>query len=207
MCGALRLFALVLALAASPTWAGETQKKPGAEVRGLRFISGPKGQRPHLPGLNAALLLTDQQKARLAALHSETLASEAVLSASRKVKSDPNATEADREAARKLAAEARDNFDRKSREILTPSQRELLDRVQVLYHQALEDVAREFAPQLVASKGNKEETLRLRTASAEKLAAEFARRASEILTPEQRGAFEREAALERAAALKEKPAK
>jgi hypothetical protein len=199
------VFGLVLTLVGGAGALADEKKAP-AEIGGLRLISGAKGQRPHIPGLNAALLLTPDQRERLAAAHAETLGSEAVIAASRKVKGDPNASEADRAAARKLAEDAQAAFDRRVQEVLTPAQRELVGRFQVLYGQAQEAVAQEYGPRLVGSKGNPEETRRLRAEAAEKLAAEAARRVSEVLSLEQRAAFERAAALERErAATKAKP--
>lgn len=197
--------ALALALAGGGG-ALRAEKKAAADLGGLRLVAGAKGQRPHVPGLNSALLLTAQQRERIAAAHAETLGSAAVIAASRKVKGDPNASEADRAAARKLAEDARAAFDGRVQEVLTPTQRELVGRFQVLYGQAQEAVAQEYGPRLVGAKGRAEETARLRAEAAAKLAADFARRVTEILTAEQRGAFDAEAARERErSASKSKP--
>lgn len=198
---ALGLAATVAAGVSAP--AGE--KKAAADVGSLRLVVGAKGQRPHVPGLNATLLLTAEQRERLAAAHAETLGSEAVVAASRKVKGDPNASEADRAAARKLAEDARAAYDRRVQEVLTPAQQELVARFQVLYGQAQEAVAQEYGPRLVGAKGRAEETARLRAEAAEKLAADFARRVTEILTADQRAAFDAAAARERERSAKPKP--
>jgi len=182
------------------------ERKAAADGESVRLVVGPKGQRPHVPGLNAALLLTPEQRERIAVTHAETLGSEAVVTASRKVKGDPNASEADRAAARKLAEDARAAFDRRVREVLTPAQREVIERFQVLYGEAQEAVAQEFGPRLVGAKGRVEETARLRAEAADRLTADFARRVTEILTAEQRAAFDAEAARERErAAAKPRP--
>lgn len=173
------------------------QKEKRPDVSSFSFVTGPKGDRPHLPGLNAVLLLTDEQKEKLVAARQETLGSEAVLSAARKAKTDPNATEADRQAARKLTDEAQAQYDRRVAEILTDAQREMTQRLQVLLRQAHEAAATEYGPKLVAAKGNEAETLKLRQESRDFLNADFARRVNEILTPEQRAAFEHAAAEER----------
>lgn len=188
------LAALLLGVGAAPSLA---QKVKRPDVGSFRFVSGPKGDRPQVPGLNAALLLTDQQKEELVQAREETVGSEAVLAAGRKVKGDSNATEADRQAARQLAEEAQARLERRIQEILTASQKELVQRLQVLYGQAREAVGGEFASKLVAVKGNKEETARLRQEAADALTADFIRRVKEILTPEQRAAMDRAAAEER----------
>jgi len=190
----LALAALAFGLAAAPV-AAQKEKRP--DISGFRFVTGPKGERPHVPGLNAALLLTDEQKEKLDLARQETIGSEAVVSAARKVKGDPNATDAERQTARKLSEEAQGQYDRRVAEILTPAQKELVQRFQVLYGQAREAVAAGYGPRLTAAKGNEAETARLRTEAQNALKADFTRRVSEIMTPEQRAAFERAAAEEK----------
>jgi Spy/CpxP family protein refolding chaperone len=194
---------IVLALNLAPASA---QKETRPDISRFSFVTGPKGDRPHVPGLNAVLLFTGEQKEKLVLARQETVGSEAVRSAGRKVKNDPNATEADRQAARKLSEEAQAQYDRRVAEILTPAQKALVQRLQVLYGQAREAVAAEYGPKLTASKGNEPETVKLRLEARDALTADFTRRVNEILTPEQRAAFERAAAeeKERDAAVKPK---
>lgn len=186
--------ALALVLAATPAGA---QKEKRPDISGFRFVTGPKGDRPHFPGLNAVLLLTDAQKEKLLLARQETVGSEAVVAASRKVKENPDAPEADRQAARKLSDEAQGQFDRRVAEILTPAQKELLQSLQVLYGQAREAAAAEYGLRLVEAKGNEAETMRLREAARSFVITDFIRRLEEIMTPEQRAAFERAAAEEK----------
>jgi len=190
----MKYLALILALAALTGAApAGAQKAKRAEAGSFRFVSGPKGEWPHVPGLNAVLLLTVEQLEKLALAREETLGSEAVVAAGRKVKTDPNATEADREAARKATAEAQGQYDRRVGEILTPAQKELVLRLQVLYGQAVEAAGAGYQAKLVAAKGNKEETARLRQEMQDARSADFIRRVREILTLEQLKAFERAA--------------
>lgn len=196
----LRMSALVVlsfGLVAGPVSA---QKEKRPDVSGFRFIAGPKGDRPHVPGLNAVLQLSDEQKEKLVRVRQETLGSEAVVAAGRKVKGDLNATETDRQAARKLSEEARASYDRRVAEILTTKQMELVQSLQVIYGQAREAVATEYGPRLVGAKGNEAETAKLRQEARDALHTDFIRRVNEILTTEQRAAFERSAAEEKQAA-------
>lgn len=183
-----------LLLLGSPALA---QKEKRPDISGFSFISGPKGDHPALPGLNAILGLTDDQKLRLMQARDETTGSPALRDAGRKVKENANATDAEREAVRKLHTEAEGQYDHRVAEILTPAQKELILRLQVLYGQAREAVGKEYEAKLVASKGNKEETARLRDEARAALNADFARRVNEILTAEQRTAFEQAAADEK----------
>jgi hypothetical protein len=193
---------LALSLGASPVSA---QKEKRPNTAGIGFVVGPKGERPHLAGLNAVLMLTDDQKQKLALAREDTLGSEGLRTASRKVKEDPNATEAERQAARRASEAAQGEFDRRVAGILTPAQKELVQRFESLYLQAKEAVAAEYEQKLVGSKGNRDETARLREEARTALAADFARRVRETLTPEQRAAFELAAAEEKQAAAKQKP--
>src|SRR5690349_17592511 len=59
-----------------------------------------------VPGLTAALLLTTEQRQQLAQAWQETSGSEAVIAAARTLKSDPGATEAQKQAAQALIAAA-----------------------------------------------------------------------------------------------------
>lgn len=203
----LRMSALVvlsLGLVAGPVSA---QKEKRPDVSGFRFIAGPKGDRPHVPGLNAALQLCDEQKEKLVRARQETLGSEAVVAAGRKVKGDPNATETDRQTARRLAEEAQAKYDRHVTEILTAKQRDLVQSLQVIYGQAREAVSMEYGPRLVGAKGNAAEAAKLRQEARDALQMDFVRRVNEILTPEQRAAFERSAAEESQAAAAKSKAK
>jgi hypothetical protein len=173
------------------------QKEKRPDVSGFSFISGPKGDHPTVPGLNAILGLTDDQKVRLVQARRESIGSDALMDAGRKVKENPNATDADREAVRKLRAEAEGQYDHRLAEILTPAQKEMILRLQVLYVEAREATGKDYEGKLVASKGNKEETARLREEARQALNADFIRRVNEILTTEQRTAFERAAADEK----------
>jgi len=198
--------ALVVAcgLFAAPVLA---QKQSRPDLRSFSFISGPKGDRPQVPGLNAVLLLTGEQAAKLDAARAETIGSEAVVSAGRKTKSDPNATDADRASARKLRDDAQAQFEHRVGEILSPAQKELVQRLQVLYTQAREASSAEYGPKLVNAKGNQAETTRLREEMRTALSADFTRRVNEILTPEQRAAFESAAAEEKRSEQNAKPKK
>ena len=169
----------------------QAQKEKSADVGGVSFISGPKGDRPRVPGLNAALLLSPDQKLQLAAAYDETLRSEALQEAGRKVKTNPQASEADREAVRVLKEQAQADFDRRVSQILSAPQKELIQRFNVLYGQSVEATGTEFRQKLVDAKGDKALTEQLRNQQREMLNADFARRVSEILTVEQRGAFDR----------------
>lgn len=196
------LLGLLVSLCAVPAYA---QKEKRVDLSGFTFVTGPKGDRPHLPGLNAVLLLTDDQAEKLFTARRETVGNEALLAAGRRVKGDPNATEADRQAVRKAAEQAQLQFDHQVAEILTPAQKELVQRLQVLYGQARDAVSAEYGPKLIGAKGNDAETMRLRQEAREALNADFLRRVNEILTPEQRAAFERAAAEEKRRETAPKP--
>src|SRR5262245_36438645 len=93
---------LVVGIAAAFALPAAAQKEKGTGSVDLPYWT-IKGQpaRQLVPGLNAALLLTAEQKQRLAAAREETIGSEAVAAAGRTVKTDPSASEAQKQAALK----------------------------------------------------------------------------------------------------------
>ena len=193
----VRLIAVALVLSAGLAGGSAAQKAKRADVSNVLFITGPKGHRPHLPGLNAALLLSAEQKEQLATAYAETLQSKKLRETGRKVKTDPNASATDREAVRMLKEQAQTEFDRRVSQVLTAPPTELIGRFQILYAESVEAVGTEFRQRLVDSKGDKAAAEQLRKQSREALNADFARRVGEILTPEQRAAFEKAAADEK----------
>lgn len=177
--------------------AQKEKKRP--DVGNFPFWTAKKTARvgPFVPGLNVVLMLTDEQKEKIVAARQETIGSDAVVAAGRALKTDPNASEAQKEAARKVVEEARAQLDAKVAAILTPEQKSLIEKINALYAEVQESVRAEFQGQFVAAKGNEQEAARVQKEFREKAAAQFANRLIGILTPEQRTAIEVAAAEEK----------
>lgn len=205
------VMALLVVACCAAAVAQKEKKRP--DVGNFPFWTAKKTARvgPFVPGLNAVLMLTDEQKEKIAAAREETIGSEAVIAAGRTLKTDPNASEAQKEAARKMIEDARAQLDAKVAAILTPEQKALIEKINALYAEVQESVRAEFEAQFVAAKGNKEEMGRVQNEFRERAAAQFAHRLIGILTPEQRTAMEAAAAAEKKreaeAAAKKKGAK
>jgi hypothetical protein len=170
---------VVVVLLAAPAAAQE--KKPGG-LRDFPFWTGPK--QPHArafaPGLQAALQLTPEQCERIEAACRETIDKP-----ENRGKNNPG------------AAAATDKLHQMVGEVLTPEQKKLIEKINDAYGKAAAEAGEEFQPLYAASKGNAEETAKLREQQRAAVAENFQKRLDAILTPEQK-----KAVAEAAAAIK-----
>lgn len=196
----VRAFVLtvVFALAAS---AFAVEKKPA--IGNFPFWSAPKREfsDQFVPGLNAALLLSPQQIEQLQAARRETIDNETLRSTVRK---DPNLTEAQREANRKLVSDAQASLRIKVSNILTTDQRELIDRINAAHQEVAKAVSEEFQPKLVASKGDDQAQEKFRQEMRERISTDFRGKLDGLLSPNQKAAFDQAAADEQDSAKKAK---
>src|SRR3954452_20684106 len=104
----MRLFLWVTLLTIAVAVPATAQKPAGLPPVACLPLWTIKGNptREFVPGLTAALLLTTEQRQQLAEAWQETSRSEAVAAAARTLKSDPGATEAQKQAAQALIAAA-----------------------------------------------------------------------------------------------------
>lgn len=196
----VRAFVLtvVFALAAS---AFAVEKKPA--IGNFPFWSAPKREfsDQFVPGLNAALLLSPQQIEQLQAARRETIDNETLRSTVRK---DPNLTEAQREANRKLVSDAQASLRIKVSNILTTDQRELIERINAAHQEVAKAVSEEFQPKLVASKGDDQAQEKFRQEMRERISTDFRVKLDGLLSPNQKAAFDQAAADEQDSAKKAK---
>ena len=180
-----------------PGGAARAQKK--SDLGDFPFWTGKGGSPagPYAPGLNAALLLTDEQKLKIQEARQETIGSEAVGDAGRKMKTNPNLTDAEREELRKIGDEARAALKEKVKSILTVEQKEFIERASALHGTTAAEVNEEFSAQFASAKGSKADMGAVMKEYQVKLQAEFARKLEAIMTPAQSAAMQVRAALER----------
>jgi hypothetical protein len=178
--------------------AAQKEKPPGTLDLPYWTLKGQPA-RQCVPGLNAALLLTTDQKQRLAAAWEETVLSDAVTAAARTVKTDPNATAAQKQAALETIAGANSQFHQSLQTILTPEQKTLIERINALYVEAQKAAADPFQADFAAAKGNKEETERIRGEVRARIESDLEQRLASVLTPDQRAAMQKAAADEKRA--------
>ncbi|MBI3881938.1 MAG: hypothetical protein HY301_17990, partial [Verrucomicrobia bacterium] len=110
---------------------------------------------PFIPGLNAALLLTAEQCDKLVAAREEVMGNEKLQKLGAAVKANPNASEADRDAARKAYEEARDQFKDKVDAILTADQRKLVTSIGAVFDEVATATHEAYADRFAQSKGDK----------------------------------------------------
>jgi hypothetical protein len=182
----------VIAVSTSPGLSQD--KRP--DVGDFPFWTAPKNPhaRPFVPGLNAVLLLSDEQSRKITTAREEILGTEEVRTASRK---DPNSTEAQRTANHKVVTEATAKLHEKVAGILTAGQKALIEKIDAAHVEVTRATFDEFEANFGAAKGNEEATTRLHKEVREKIAADFGKKLDGILTAEQKEALKKAAAAEK----------
>jgi hypothetical protein len=193
-----------VALVASPAAA---QKKPG--LTSFPFWTAPK--QPHandfVPGLTAALELTPEQVAKIAAAREATVDSPEIRALKRK--GDPNATADELATAATKRAEASDKLFEEVDGILTKDQKALVEKINDAYAKVAADVGDEFQAKFAAAKGNAEDTAAVRKELREAVEAAFDKKLGGVLSATQKQAVDKaaEEAKKRAASKPDKPKK
>jgi hypothetical protein len=181
--------ALALSLIAAP--AAHAKDKPVGDIPGdLFFII--KGQpfaleRLH-PGITAALMLTDQQKTALNEALDQTVRSPEVRAAGAALKSNPNATDADRAKAKEAAQEAREKLKEAVEKILTADQKALVAKIQAALDESQKAASTALKAEFAQAKGNAEQSAKLGERSQDELRKQLAERLDAILSAEQKSA-------------------
>lgn len=179
----------------------QKEKKPSLPSGDLFFTM--KGQPYALervfPGVQGALLLTDEQKRKLHDALAETVRSEAVQEAGKQIKLDPNATEAQKEEARKLIQEARTKLQQQVAGVLTEAQKTLIEKLNTAAVQAHQSAREKLDADFAAAKGDKPQHAEVEKRMKEEALAEFNRKLVGILTAEQRQGMEKAAEQQKAA--------
>lgn len=202
--GRTALFPLLFTLCTALVWPAFAQKQKATDLSGFPLLWSAKKAPltgPFVPGLNAALLLTDAQKEKLIAARDETLSNEKLQKLGAGVKLNANASDAEREAARKATDEARDQFKTRVEAILTAEQRKLVERLNGIYDEALTAAQESYRGQLEqVVKTDKARMEELRKELREKGLADFKARLEGTLSKEQWAALTQAAAAEETAA-------
>jgi len=193
-----RLVLAILALAAGVAAPARAQVKDRADTSPLALWSAkgtPLIVRQYVPGLNGALLLSNEQIVELYEAWRQTVDHPALLEKGKAVKANPQPSEELLRDLRLAYEAAHGKLQSRVASILKPDQKELMLRLEVLYGQARESVNADLAPELARVKANMLEFDQYLLLEKDRLAAEFVTRVNQILTPDQRAAMEK-AALE-----------
>jgi hypothetical protein len=191
---------------------GNGQKKkgsslPSGDLLGFKTKGHPFALERAFPGINGALLLTDEQTQKIHAAREETVVTEAVKTATQTLKFNPNATNTEKEAAQKVIQEARAKLDEKVAGILTAEQKALVEKINTVAQEFQQSVLEEFQAEFTAAKGNEEQTEEVRKKFLEKLRADFPQKLNGVLTTEQKTGFEKAAVAQKAAEEESKKTK
>jgi Spy/CpxP family protein refolding chaperone len=188
----MALVALFLVLGAAQA---QKEKKPALPPGDLFFTM--KGQPFALervfPGVQGALLLTDEQKQKLFKALEDTIASKAVQSAGRTIKADPDATEAQKEEARKVIQEARTRLQKQVASVLTQEQKTVIERLNTAATEAHVAAREKLEAEFTAAKGDKTRMEEVNKKMREEAKAEFNRKLAGLLTAEERQGLEKAA--------------
>lgn len=195
------LLVLLAVLVAAPTLSFAEQKEKGRpDPSGLSLWSAkgmPLIVRQYVPGLNAALLLSDAQVEQLYAAWRETVDSPELQEKGRILKTNPNPTEEQQREVRLLYEAAHGRLQSRVAAILTPAQKELVTGIEVLYRAAEEAVHTELSPEFALVKQGLRQPEQVEKLAKERLEAVFLERLSGRLTAEQLTALTHAAAEER----------
>jgi hypothetical protein len=201
----LSLMVAALALPAA------AQKQKANDLAGFPLLWSAKKNPltgPFIPGLNAALLLSAEQKEKLLTARAETLDDEKLRGLGTKVKLNPNASEAERDAAQRAQEVARGQFQTRVEAILTPDQRKLVGTINGLYDESLtaaqEEYRGQFEQVVKTDKARQEE---LRREVQQKVLKNFRARLEGNLTKEQWAELTQAAAAEEAVAKSQEKTK
>lgn len=199
-----RFSIIVIASLCLATLAAAQAKKPA--IGNFPFWSAPKQEfaDQFVPGLNAALLLTDEQILKLQEARRETIDNEQIRGKKDKT---VELSEAERETRRKATQEAYANLRIKVSNILTAEQRTLIEQINAAHLEVSKAASDEFGPQLTGAKGNEDLQKSLQQQKRDRITANFKAKLEGLLSPNQKAAWEQAAAQEIANATKPKPQK
>jgi hypothetical protein len=174
---ALTVFAFVLF--ANPVSAED--KKPGG-LRDFPFWSAPKQlhARAFVPGLQASLMLTPEQCAKIEAACQETIDLP-----ENKGKNAPG------------AAAATEKLHKMVADILTDDQKKLIEKTNDAYARVVADVGEDFQPKFAMAKGNAEDTAKLRQESQEAIVETMNKKLDGVLSNDQLEAVKKLAEIEK----------
>ena len=195
------LAVLTLVLVCATAAFSEKKAKGPIDASPLR-LWGAKGQtlivRQYVPGLNAALLLSEDQLIQLYDAFRQTVDSPDLHEKGKSLKLNPNATDSERKQHQADYEAAHGQLESKVAAILTPQQKELQLSIELLYKEAREKAREDLAAEFVALKMDKTQTERVNKLYEERFEADFKTRLRERLTPQQFEAMEKAAAAEKA---------
>ena len=192
---------------------GAAEKPKLSDVSDYPFWTSQKrgqvGQ--FIPGLNAALQITDAQKEQIAAARDEFSNDEGVKAARGISKNDPSVTAEQREKARAATEAATARLRQKIGAILTPEQKTLVEKINAAHAAATEETGIIYADKFATVKADEAARRRIQEEKNQDIEEQFLHKLDGLLSASQKEAMTRAAAEEEArnakAANTKKPAK
>jgi hypothetical protein len=174
------------------------EKQKSSSVADYPFWTAPKrgDVRQFVPGLNAALQLTNAQKEQIAAAREEMANDEGVKAARSMSKFDPSVTAEQREKARAALDAATKKMRDKVDVTLTSDQKTLIEKINATFASAVEETGILYADRFASVKGDEAGRQRLQEEIKQATETQFREKLDRLLTANQKEAMTRAAAEE-----------
>jgi hypothetical protein len=197
----MKTFILIWAVFAGLTvigTVGAAEKQKKADITGFPFWKSEKQPHaaPFVPGLNAALELTDAQRDLIAPAQNEFNNDEAVKASRALKKDDPSVTADQRDKARAAMEAATTRLHEKVNGILTPEQRALVEKINAARVAAVEEVGIVYKDKFGTIKADEAARRRVMEEKNQDLAEGFLGKLDVLLSASQKEAMARAAADE-----------
>jgi len=169
----------------------EAQRAAKKNAPPPRGFSPPQVQQA-VPGIDAAISLTAEQREKLAAQRKKMMQSEE-FQAAMKTARDRSAERADRAAAQKKMREMQGSLQGEVAKALTPQQKELISKINGVVKAEMDGIRTEYREKMRAARGNREEQQKLRKEIGEKTRTGLHEKILALLSDEQKAAVKKAA--------------
>ena len=191
---------------------GAAEKQKKSDIGGFPFwTSAKRGYvNQFVPGLNAALELTEAQRGQIAVANNEFSDDEGVKAARSLRKGDPNVTAEQRDKVKSALEAATTRLHDKINAILTPEQKALIEKINAAYATAVDDTGIVYADKFSTVKADEAARRRIQEEKNQDIEEQFLHKLDGLLTASQKEAMTRVAAEEeqrnlKAAGIKKPP--
>jgi|GEM_PF-2584508 len=171
---------------------------PPGDVLGFMQKNAPYPLERVFPGLNAAVVHSDEQKQKLAAAIDQTIDRREVRAAMAFAKLNPNATDEEKQKARRLVEQARAELQKRVAEILTPEQKALVEKINDTARQVQSEVRQAMRDQFQALKTDPTNKDKVQQEYQQRVRAEMESRVMKLLDPDAQAAVKKAAAAQAA---------
>lgn len=172
---------------------------PPGDALGFTQKGAPFALERVLPGVTGAVRLSDEQKQKLAAAIEETVNRREVRAAMATAKLNPNATEAQKQEARRLIQQARAELQKRAAQILTPAQKTLVEKINGAVAEAQRQTREAMQDDLLAVKTDPSRKDKVQKEYQQRVRAAMESRVMDLLDADAQAALKKAAAAQAAA--------